>query len=151
MSNLEEPAWSESPGMPTAVETKIRMSLSEALMESLDVKLLSLGSGGGLLTPILVDWVKSSGGRHGGRLSAYLQDPGSSLSIAKHPKNQVNLLDESIKIQDVREILIIGSNVAVFDAGGQIFIQRTKEFIDSGNRIIRSLSRITTLIESKKK
>lgn len=151
MSLAEESNMTEGVGLSPAVETKIKMSLSEASMENLDIKLLSLGSRPGLLSPLLLAWVSQSGGKHTGKLLTFFQDPGVSGVFEGHPKHSFNLLDESIKIQDFKEILVIGQSVAIFDANGQIFIQRGKEFIDAANRVIRSLSKITALIEAKKK
>lgn len=141
----------EEAGLSSSTETKIKMSLSEAIMENLDVKLLSLGPKPGLLSPLLLGWVTQAEGRHRGKLLTFFQDAGVKGVFEGHPKHNFSLLDESIKIQDFREILVIGSDVAVFDANGTIFIQRGKEFIDAANRVIRTLSKITVLIEAKKK
>lgn len=151
MSVAEENNRAEEAGLSSSNETKIKMSLSEAIMENLDVKLLSLGPRPGLLSPLLLSWVGQVNGRHSGKLLTFFQDAGLKGVFAGHPRHNFSLLDESIKIQDFREILVIGSNVAVFDANGTIFIQRGKEFIDAANRVIRSLSKITVLIEAKKK
>lgn len=151
MSLPEENTRLEEVGLSSATETKIKMSLSEATMGNLDVKLLSLGPRPGLLSPLLLEWVSQVAGRHGGKLNTFFQDAGVKGVFEGHPKHNFSLLDESIKIQDFREILVIGSNVAVFDANGKVFIQRGKEFIDAANRVIRSLSKITVLIEAKKK
>lgn len=151
MSAVEESKVAEWAGLHTATETKIKMSLSEATMQNLDVKLLSLGAKPGLLSPLVLAWVSNAGAMHGGKLLTFFQDAGVKGVYENHPKHNFSVLDESIKIQDFKEILVIGGNVAVFDANGKIFIQRGKEFIDAANRVIRSLSKITVLIEAKKK
>lgn len=151
MSAVDRDNRSEEVGLSAANETKIKMALAEAAMEGLDIKLLSLGERPGLLSPILLSWLDQVGGRHSGKLFTYLQNAGVRGVFDCHPRHQFAVLDESIKIQDFKEILVIGSNVAIFDANGKIFIQRGKEFIDSANRVIRSLSKITVLIEAKKK
>lgn len=151
MSDQEVSASGGSSGFQHALEAKIKMALSEAEMESLDVKFLSLVEQNGVIARSLSQWVRQSSSRHGGRLSAFIQHPSKKNILEAHPSLHLNLLDESIKIRDFREILVVGSNVAIFDANGKIFIQRGKEFIDSANRIVRSLSKITILIEAKKK
>lgn len=151
MSLQEENRRLEESGLSSSTQTKIKMSLSEATSENLDIKLLSLGPKPGLISPILLEWVSQAKGRHSGKLLTFFQDDGIRGVFGDHPKHTFSLLDESIKIQDFREILVVGSNIAVFDANGKVFIQRSKEFIDAANRVIRSLSKITTLIEAKKK
>lgn len=151
MSVAEENTIPGVGALSSAVETKIKMSLAEASMENLDIKLLSLGSKPGLLSPLLLGWAGQAGEKHGGKLLTFFQNHSVKGVFDIHPKQSFSLLDESIKIQDFKEILVIGQNVAVFDANGQIFIQRGKEFIDAANRVIRSLAKITALIEAKKK
>jgi hypothetical protein len=151
MSAAEENSVAEYNELSSAMETKIRMALAEATMENLDVKVLSLGAKAGFLSPVVLSWLEQSKGRHGGKLSTFFQDSGVKGVFDCHPKHQFSVLDGSIKIRDFREILVIGSNVAIFDADGRIYIQRGKEFIDAANRVIRSLAKITVLIEAKKK
>lgn len=151
MTDQEVNAGRGSSGFSHAIEAKIKLSLAEAEMENLDVKFISLVEHDGLISNALKQWVKQSSSRHTGKLSAYIQDPRKRNGLDDHPAFFIGILDESIKIRYFSEILVVGTNVAIYDADGKIYIQRGKEFIDSANKIARSLSKITLLIEAKKK
>lgn len=151
MNDQEVNTGGGSSDFSNAIEAKIKLSLAEAEMENLDVKFISLVEHDGLISNALKQWVKQSSSRHTGKLAAYIQDPRKRNGLEEHPAFYIGILDESIKIRYFREILVVGSNVAIYDAEGKIYIQRGKEFIDSANKIARSLSKVTLLIEAKKK
>lgn len=133
------------------MEAKVKMSLAEAEMSGLNVQYLKIGDTPGVIGHSLTSWVRGISNDQAGKFTVYAKTGETEKALEGHNKYVFVGLNEAIKIRDFNEILVVGSAVSIFDANGKVFVQREKQFIDSANRMIRSLNKITGLIDLKDK
>lgn len=109
----------------------IKLALSEASMNDLDVTYVQLGKPGGLLQTEVEGWVPS----FDGKMTALVRQ---SSFLADNPDLDVRsvIVPEKIKVGELGAFLIAGNEISIFQIGSRIYIQTEKEFLIESNRII---------------
>ncbi len=134
---------------PQEEHFKIEMLLKEAELFQHDINFISLTKGPHALDAVLHAWATSEDNLHTGKLTVYAKSPFDVARFAAHEKLNLKRISDNLKLRNIEEIILIGRDVVIILAGGEVGIFRDKRHVDSVNRIIKSTLRIS-LIELEK-
>jgi hypothetical protein len=128
---------------------KIEMLLKEAELFQHDINFISLTKSPRSLDAVLHDWVANEDNLHTGKLTVYAKSSFDGSRFSAHEKLNLKRISDNLKLRNIEEIILIGREVVIILAGGDVGIFRDKRHVDSVNRIIKSTLRIS-LIELQK-
>lgn len=138
----------ENDNYKSVTYAKIAMALSEAEMGQHDIVFISFSNELCTLSDAFLKWLKQEERSVKTNImmkhDMAFQDVNIDLNLTK------SVIDSTIKVKDLNSIMIIGRGIAVFDIKGTIYIHRKEVFVKEASRILRTVMRISELIDIKK-
>jgi hypothetical protein len=128
---------------------KIEMLLKEAEIFQHDINFISLTKSPKSLDAVLHAWSLSEDNLHTGKLTVFAKSFLDDSRFSSHEKLNLKRISDKLKLRNIEEMILIGRDVVIILAGGDVGIFRDKHHVDAVNRIIKSTLRIS-LIELQK-
>lgn len=128
---------------------KVEMLLKEAELFEHDLQFISFTHAPGPVAGMLSRWIEGEDNLHTGSLTLFIKSSHDERAFIAHPKRKLKLIADSIRVKEIHEAILIGRDIAVINVEGHVGIYRDKRFVDSLNKIIKSVIRIS-LIEQQR-